>query len=111
MNVTANRSNWSTIVSYLKTHPSYLGMKQERFTILLSNGQPDYTIETVNGQQVKRSKVTRPKAWCFDYLKLKDAFNLELEIMSDETCVMENNDKATDSESENEKPQQGDLPF
>ena len=40
-NATANRSNWSTIMSYLKSHPSFLGLKQDRFTILLPNGLPD----------------------------------------------------------------------
>lgn len=79
MNATANRSNWSTIMSYLKSHSSYLGLKQDRFTILLPSGLPDYTIEVVNGEQVKKVKVNRPKALCFDYLQLKDAFGLELE--------------------------------
>lgn len=79
MNATANRSNWSTIISYLKSHSSYLGLKQDRFTILLPSGLPDYTIEVVNGEQVRKVKVNRPKALCFDYLQLKDAFGLELE--------------------------------
>ena len=85
MNSTANRSNWSTIMSYLKSHSSYLGLKQDRFTILLPNGLPDYTIEIVNGQQVRKVKVNRPKALCFDYLQLKDAFGLDLEteVLSD----------------------------
>lgn len=68
MNATANRSNWSTIMSYLKSHSSYLGLKQDRFTILLPSGLPDYTIEVVNGEQVRKVKVNRPKALCFDYL-------------------------------------------
>ena len=79
MNATANRSNWSTIMSYLKSHSSYLGLKQDRFTILLPSGLPDYTIEVVNGEQVRKVKVNRPKALCFDYLQLKDTFGLELE--------------------------------
>ena len=79
MNATANRSNWSTIMSYLKSHSSYLGLKQDRFTILLPSGLPDYTIEVVNGEQVRKVKVNRPKALCFDYLQLKDVFGLELE--------------------------------
>ncbi len=79
MNATANRSNWSTIMSYLKSHSSYLGLKQDRFTLLLPSGLPDYTIEVVNGEQVRKVKVNRPKALCFDYLQLKDAFGLELE--------------------------------
>ena len=79
MNATANRSNWSTVMSYLKSQPSFLGLKQDRFTILLPNGQPDYTVEFVNGQQVRKVRVNRPKALCFDYRQLKDAFGLDLE--------------------------------
>ena len=76
---TSNRSNWSTIMSYLKSHASYLGLKQDRFTILLPSGLPDYTIDIVNGEQVKKVKVNRPKALCFDYLQLKETFGLDLE--------------------------------
>ncbi len=85
MNATANRSNWSTILSYLKSHPSYLGLKQDRFIILSPSGLPEYSIEIVNGEQIKKVKVNRPKALCFDYLQLKDAFGLELEteVVSD----------------------------
>ena len=78
-NVTTNRSNWSTILSYLKSHPTYLGLKQDRFTILLPNGMPDYTIEMVGNEQVKKVKVNRPKALCFDYQQLNDMFGLDLE--------------------------------
>lgn len=78
-NVTTNRSNWSTILSYLKSHPTYLGLKQDRFTILLPNGMPDYTMEMVGNEQVKKVKVNRPKALCFDYQQLKDMFGLDLE--------------------------------
>ena len=79
MNATANRSNWSTVMSYLKSQPSFLGLKQDRFTILLPNGQPDYTVEFVSGQQVRKVRVNRPKALCFDYLQLKEMFGLDLE--------------------------------
>jgi len=79
LNGTAIRSYWSTITSYLKSHPSYLGLKQARFTILQPNGMPNYQFETVNGVQVKRVKVNRPKALCFDYQQLKDMFGFELE--------------------------------
>ena len=76
---TSNRSNWSTIMSYLQSPASYLGLKQDRFTILLPSGLPDYTIDIVNGEQVKKVKVNRPKALCFDYLQLKETFGLDLE--------------------------------
>ncbi len=87
MNATANRSNWSTILTYLKSHPSYLGLKQDRFTILSPSGLPEYSIEIVNGEQVRKVKVNRPKALCFDYQQLKDTFGLELEteVVSDNT--------------------------
>lgn len=86
-NATLARSYWSTIMSYLKSHNSYLGLKQDRFAIQLPSGDIDYSIETVNGQQIKRKKINRPKALCFDYLMLKDAFgiDLETEIVSDIT--------------------------
>ena len=80
LNATANRSNWSTIMSYLKSHTSYLGLKQDRFTILLPSGLPDYSVELdCNNQTVKKVKVNRPKALCFDYLQLKEMFGLDLE--------------------------------
>ena len=80
-------------MSYLKSHSSFLGLKQDRFTILLPSGLPDYSFEMVNNEQVKKVKVNRPKALCFDYLQLKEAFGLELEteIISDKQEVMEDN--------------------
>ena len=115
MNATANRSNWSTIMSYLKSHSSFLGLKQDRFTILLPSGLPDYSFEMVNNEQVKKVKVNRPKALCFDYLQLKEAFGLELEteIISDKQEVMEDN--LTGQEPSNVQiqgfPSQRDLPL
>lgn len=97
-NATANRSNWSTMLSYLRSHPSFLGLKQDRFTILLANGTPDYTFESVNGSQVKKLKVNRPKAMCFNYAMLKAEFglNLETEIIS-ETEELAEDAEPTDS--------------
>lgn len=97
-NATANRSNWSTMLSYLRSHPSFLGLKQDRFTILLANGTPDYTFETVNGSQVKKLKVNRPKAMCFNYAMLKAEFglNLETEVIS-ETEELAEDAEPTDS--------------
>lgn len=97
-NATANRSNWSTMLSYLRSHPSFLGLKQDRFTILLANGTPDYSFETVNGSQVKKLKVNRPKAMCFNYAMLKAEFglNLETEVIS-ETEELSEDAEPTDS--------------
>lgn len=111
MNATANRSNWSTIMSYLKSHSSYLGLKQDRFVILTPNGTPDYSFDMVNGEQVKRIKVNRPKALCFDYLQLKDAFGLELEteVVSDAMDLVE--DALQENSSASKNPVQERLSF
>lgn len=93
-NATANRSNWSTMLSYLRSHPSFLGLKQDRFTILLANGTPDYTFETINGSQVKKLKVNRPKAMCFNYAMLKAEFGLNLET----EAISESEELAEDAE-------------
>lgn len=78
-NPTSNRSNWSTIMSYLKSHESFLGTKQDRFVILNQNGVPETFYEDVDGQQVRKTKYNRPKALCFDYQILKDEMGLDLE--------------------------------
>ncbi len=111
MNATANRSNWSTIMSYLKSHSSYLGLKQDRFVILTPNGTPDYSFDMVNGEQVKRIKVNRPKALCFDYLQLKDTFGLELEteVVNDTMDMMEDVNEENNPPINN--PVQEELPF
>jgi len=95
-NATANRSNWSTMLSYLRSHPSFLGLKQDRFTILLANGTPDYTFETLNGTQTKKMKVNRPKAMCFNYAMLKAEFglNLETEVITESEELAEDQDPA-----------------
>lgn len=99
-NATANRSNWSTMLSYLRSHPSFLGLKQDRFTILLANGTPDYSFETVNGSQVKKLKVNRPKALCFNYAMLKAEFGLNLET----EVISETEEMAEDSETSQSSP-------
>lgn len=90
-NSTWARTYWSTIMSYLKSHNSYLGLKQDRFAIQLPNGDIGYSVETVNGKQIRRKKINRPKALCFDYIILKDAFgiDLETEITNDENSSFE----------------------
>lgn len=122
-NATANRSNWSTMLSYLRSHPSFLGLKQDRFTILLANGTPDYSFETVNGSQVKKLKVNRPKALCFNYAMLKAEFglNLETEVISETEEMAEDCDTSQSSSLSPAKepspsslfgpPDDGDAPF
>lgn len=77
-NITVNRSSWSTILSYLKSHPAFLGTKQDRFYILLPSGNPDCVTVVKDGKVIQSPKVNRPKALCFEYLQLKEMFGLEL---------------------------------
>lgn len=106
-NATANRSNWSTMLSYLRSHPSFLGLKQDRFTILLANGQPDYTFETVNGSSVRKLKVNRPKAMCFNYAMLKAEFglNLETEVISESEELAEDAEPAAPEQQPQQQEQ------
>jgi len=85
-------------------------LKQARFTILQPNGMPDYQFETVNGVQVKRVKVNRPKALCFDYLQLKDMFGLELETEVITDLVQETSEDDVPMGNETAETQQ-ELPF
>lgn len=78
-NITANRSSWSTILSYLKSHPAFLGTKQDRFYILLPSGNLDCVTLEKDGKVIRNPKVNRPKALCFDNLQLKEMFGLDLE--------------------------------
>ena len=56
------------------------------------------SFETVNGSQVKKLKVNRPKAMCFNYAMLKAEFglNLETEVIS-ETEELAEDAEPTDS--------------
>ena len=70
---------------------------------------PDYTIEMVGNAQVKKVKVNRPKALCFDYLQLKDMFGLDLEteVITDAQDV----GGEYDDNSISDTHVQSDLPF
>jgi len=72
---------------------------------------PDYQFEAVNGVQVKRVRVNRPKALCFDYLQLKDMFGLELEteVITDTQETSE--DWKSKESDENERAEERELPF
>lgn len=87
---TAQRSNnWSTMLTYLKVQPSFLGLKQDRFNILLSNGTLDYVMD---GTQ-RKYKANRPKALCFDYSILKANYNLNLETSAVSEYELDNDDE------------------
>ncbi len=104
---TVNKSNnWGTVMSYLKVQPSFLGLKQYRFNLLLPNGMFDYTIETVGGRQEKRLKVNRPKALCFDYEMLKEKYSLNLE-----TSSVSESELDSDADLREPAPKEISLPF
>ncbi|MDE7080046.1 MAG: DNA primase [Muribaculaceae bacterium] len=76
---TANKSNWPTLLSYLKAQPYFLGLKQDRFYLLKQSGEFDVTWEGSGPAARKLMKSVRPKALCFDYEVLRDRYGLALE--------------------------------
>lgn len=111
-----NTGNWGTVLTYLKVQPSFLGLKQDRFNILLPNGALDYTIDSSGGIPQKKLRVNRPKALCFDYGMLKDkyAINLETSTVSEADLDADElpavNAEATPP-THSLNPQQEELPF
>lgn len=107
-----NTGNWGTVLTYLKVQPSFLGLKQDRFNILLPNGTLDYTIDTSLGGSQKKLRVNRPKALCFDYGMLKDKYSINLETSTVSEADLDVDDApqvATPHTSP--KSQQEELPF
>ncbi len=64
---------------YLKTSAHYLGRKQCRFVLLLSNGQQDVSYTTVDGKSVPQYNSVRSDAYVFDYETLKASTEIELD--------------------------------
>ena len=90
--------------------PSFLGLKQDRFNLLLPNGTFDYSIENEGGNTVRKIKVNRPKALCFDYEMLKEKYSLTLETSSMRESEMDDEDETTATQQQ--APQQhGEIPF
>lgn len=98
--------NWATVITYLKVQPSFLGLKQDRFNLLLPNGMFDYVIETIGGRQERRIKVNRPKALCFDYEMLKNKYSINLE-----TTAVSEAEFESDADIADPPPRQGQLAF
>lgn len=75
------RLDQTSLESYLRTHPAYLGPKQCRFRVLQPNGQPDFDIvPNAFGGHSKRLKEVRPMAMAFDYDLLHESYDINLEI-------------------------------
>lgn len=77
------RLDQSSLEAYLRTHPAYMGSKQQRFRMLLNNGQPDYDmVPNGAGGHIKRYKEIRPMAMVFDYDILKSMYEINLESIT-----------------------------
>lgn len=75
------RLDQTSLESYLRTHPAYMGTKQCRFRVLQPNGNPDYDfVPDGKGGQIKRLKEVRPMAMAFDYDLLHQSYEINLEI-------------------------------
>lgn len=80
----------SALENYLQSCPYYLGIKQQRYTVLLTNGTPDYTIipGKFTGTTERKVKKSGTKAFVFDYDMLKEQCNVDLEtILADENEI------------------------
>ena len=107
-----NTGNWGTVLTYLKVQPSFLGLKQDRFNILLPNGTLDYTIESSSGSSQKKLRVNRPKALCFDYGMLKDKYSINLETSTVSEADLDVDDAPqVATPTAPPKSQQEELPF
>lgn len=71
----------ATLESYLKSLPQFLGIKQQRFQILRTNGELDEEFKTENGQTKKYVNSNAAYALCFDYDSLKRNLDLNLETL------------------------------
>lgn len=100
----AQRVNGQTVVgkldaasneSYLRTHPAFLGTKQQRFILLLPNGTPDRIVEISNGQPTTKERYVRPMALVFDYELLKKSYEINLETIVGSEYDLERDDVPT----------------
>lgn len=95
--------------NYLHICSHFLGIKQQRFVLLLSNGTPDVEYKAEDNRSVKNHKTTRPMTLVFDYEALQATADIDLE-----TYIFPEN--AVDVAPEDTlptppEPVQGDLPF
>ena len=98
-----------SLESYLRTHPAFIGTRQNRFRVLTPNGTFDYTFEMRNGQNVRKLKEVRPMAFVFDYELLKESYELNLETIEraeNELSEDDLNDSPPKTSSEPDKPVQ-----
>lgn len=78
---TGSTLNCDTLESYLKSLPQFLGIKQQRFQMLRTNGELEeiYKSESGDSKGKKYLYANPSSALCFDYDKLKELLDLNLE--------------------------------
>lgn len=108
-NLNQMKMDLGALDNYLHTCPHFLGIKQQRFVLLLSNGTPDVEYKTEDNRSVKYQKTTRPMALVFDYEALQATADIDLETyIFPENAVDVDPDDTLPTPPE---PAQGDLPF
>ena len=98
---TGSTLDTATLESYLKSLPQFLGIKQQRFQILRTNGELDeeYKSEGIGSPSKKYVNSNPSNALCFDYDSLKSMLDLNLETFR----MTEDEMNADDEESTSEK--------
>jgi len=76
---TGSTQDSATLESYLKSLPQFLGIKQQRFQILRSNGELDEEYRSDGTHSTKYVYGNPANALCFDYDSLKSMLDLNLE--------------------------------
>lgn len=70
---------------YLTTSPAYLGEKASERWKIIEDGKPKVEYRHITKENVKPVEVVKfDRCMCFDYLELKEKFELELEYVSGE---------------------------
>ena len=99
---------------YLKNSSEYLGQQQKRFRRNMKNLQERESVKYMPGDGTVALEYERPYAWCFDYEKLRQNTELNLETdyvweQKEEVQVSANSPKKPEEKPE-EKPPERETP-
>lgn len=90
---------------YLTTSSAYLGMKNSERWKVFQDGRPLTEIRQQSSGQTRQAEVCKfDRCMCFDYLQLKEKFDLNLESVSEErAAMMERDADAAEAEERRRK--------
>lgn len=110
---TGSTLDTATLESYLKSLPQFLGIKQQRFQILRTNGELDEEYKSVGTQSQKYIYSNPSNALCFDYDSLKALLDLNLETfrMTEEELNAANDEPETPANELPSTDKEPELPF